>query len=1163
MILEMHDITGKQKPAIGHVAFPDGVTLGEIFDHDPKIRTVKRRIVKVQFNGASVTNWEGIKPRKHDKIIVTAEPGDMGILAVISAVISIVRFIMSLFNQPKSPKLQSSTPTYTFEGMRNTFTPGNVVQVVYGEHEVAGQVLMYYVDALDRKHEQFACLIGVSEGPIDSVRQIYINQIAANQIADAITDYRPGTTSQSIIPGFETIKNTFFDGREFTHDFTTSGSQSIVYPTVSNDVEEVDVQVLFPEGVGAMRTVGRRAGEIRFITVDYQIQYSPAGRGDWSVAGVKSNGGAARDPFIDNFHFKFPKPGAWDLEVLWLRSSRGVRSGIDMFRTVLQNVTEYRGPSGSFSSTALIAVKGVGSTKIQGGQPTITSLIRGMRPKVYTSPSSFYVAWTQNPAWCVLDYMTNSVYGLGPYVTQADIDIQSFIDFADLADSQTIICDDFSQACSKSADNDAAIFGNLRVYAAFAPGSPPNNTSRAVMPNPAQDPIRLISTAYSVSMQGLIICEQCCPHGDYPFVTGVRTPDHFCDRPEISAEFRGSSGAAVGGFALHVYSGSTYQGMTGYMLTYDQGRSTFSVTRNNSQSLATTGTVLGSAVRTMSPGNVVNFLVEPPDYSVQASGYYVVANHTLWASVADSWGGVFQDIIVGVRDDLPSSGGLNNDWGTRFAAVTLPVSTSYPSNVELGKPKYGGYNDLLWDEVTNVCGTCYCAPTFVDWGCDNGPIADCDAATTSVSALCSYICPYGQFAQIEYDGGNDVGGIAIRVPDDATSSDFTGLAALYVPDQTTVALYLYTHDPLNVEGSLLDFVLHTMNSGDTLKLTVASGQTEVYQTYTNSTLLITTNTIANILLDIFNPCITEIRSGSANPSPSGIVPTIATTYFPPEGAFPTAPTSYYQSNNRTFQVTNDFSFIADSSNNMADSVDLWLQSGSGGMATYGYKYVEGSDSSSGRSSGDYVEFAFHNFETTGSPITGVCFKTTGSGSSTADSISADNFTGYVVLNSLVTSELILGYYNHQSLVTLPPSNQILSVIPNSWMLTVPTGSGSRGMAMNIFASLPVSANPGAGWWDLQVWVGSHAGKRAFWINDGVNSATDFFVMSAVPWGAHINTSVSPNEFRFGEYRFDNTNFGLVVVGNSAAGVHAARWASNSSGANFAEATYSFIDNIFA
>jgi len=1018
---------------------------------------------------------------------------------------------------------------------------------------------MYYVDVIDNKHEKFNMLVGVSEGPIDSVQKIFINQMEAQEIAGLETEVRLGTTSQSIIPGFEVIKNTFFDGRDFTQDFEDTGSQSIIYPTVSNDVEAVDLQVLFPAGIGAMRTVGDAAGEIRDVSIDYSVRYSVAGNNQWSEPVIRRNTGGSRQAIIDSNRITFPKPGAWDLEIAWVHASRGMRPGTDFYQTVLQNVTEYRGPCGAFSGTALVSVKGVGSKKIQGGQPTLTSLIHGIRPRVYTSPTSYYYNWTQNPSWCLLDYMTNSVYGMGPYITTEDIDIQSFIDFGILSDSQTFICDDTDQ-CSRSMSDDQAIMGTPRIYTTFPPGSPPPNAQQYALPNPPINPLRMVSTAFSQTLAGMTMCPQCCPHGEFPFITGVRTPDHFCDRPEITAEFRGSSGHGVAGFAMHIYSGATWFDFTGYGFIYNEGLHKFAAVRYNHQSLATTGTILGQANLTLSPGNVVNMLVEPPEYSGANSNYYILQNHILWVSVASSWGGVFTDIILaagdgGVTSEAGSTGGLNNDWGVNVGAITIPVAQSYPTT-EIGLPKYGGYNDQFWDQFTNVCGKCYCEPTFIDWSCNDPAIANCD--TQAFSGASCFICPYGAFAQIQYDGGLDVGGVGIRA-ESTTAADFTGLVALYVPDQGTIGLWEYSHQSLASEGTLLTFVAHTISPGQILGLHVASGQTERYEVLVNSSVLIS-RSISFVDLDIFNGCYVEVRSGSAFPQPSGNVPTITTTFFPatpPTAPDVTAPTSFYRTCLDTFQVTNDFNYTADSFNNLADSVDLWLKSGSGGISCYGYKYVNASEAESWSHAGDYIEFAYHSYQTTGSPITGVCWQMTESGSSTASSISPDNFTGYVVLNSLVTSELIFGWYKDQSLKTLPPTAQIISVRPNSWMLNVPSGS-IHGMAMNVFATLPPSA--GAGIRNVTVTVGSKASKTAFNIT---NSPFNMLVTSnIIGWGAHINNSASPNAFRFGTYRFDNTNFGLVVVGNSATGTHAARWASNSCGPDFSEKDYAFISAPF-
>jgi len=73
-----------------------------------------------------------------------------------------------------------------------------------------------------------------------------------------------------------------------------------------------------------------------------------------------------------------------------------------------------------------------------GGAPEITVDVAGRKVAKYTTPSSSATAAMtdgnyNNPAWVLLDYLTNTRYGRG--IDIADIDVQSFIDTADYCDN--------------------------------------------------------------------------------------------------------------------------------------------------------------------------------------------------------------------------------------------------------------------------------------------------------------------------------------------------------------------------------------------------------------------------------------------------------------------------------------------------------------------------------------------------------------------------------------------------------------------------------------------------------------------------------------------------------------------------------------------------------
>ncbi|BAL84693.1 putative phage tail protein (plasmid) [Selenomonas ruminantium subsp. lactilytica TAM6421] len=72
------------------------------------------------------------------------------------------------------------------------------------------------------------------------------------------------------------------------------------------------------------------------------------------------------------------------------------------------------------------------------GNPSVDCIVKGR--KVY-DPRSKTTAYSNNPALCVLDFLTNRRYGLGEWVTEADIDIDSFIEAANYCDEEITVYD--------------------------------------------------------------------------------------------------------------------------------------------------------------------------------------------------------------------------------------------------------------------------------------------------------------------------------------------------------------------------------------------------------------------------------------------------------------------------------------------------------------------------------------------------------------------------------------------------------------------------------------------------------------------------------------------------------------------------------------------------
>lgn len=501
MIIELRDILDN-KHAVAHARAP-GMSLGEIFDKDAKLKAIAPHVVQVSVNGSRSTVWRHIIPQSADRIVIDVAPKEpFSIGAIISAIItvvSVVQFAISLFNRPKVPKLETpkDSPTYSFDGIKTSFSPGGPVPVNYGEHLVGGQLLSMAVDVhpTENNRQQLSMLIGLGVGPITDVSCIRLNDIAlenfrnegegvivcqaaaeqywidrpdvaadpfygaspagayqhylnhgqsegsiwhAELCGDIAFDFRLGTSSQSPIPGFQQVRNTFADGREIS-------SNAITYVSQGDRLDSIQLQVAAMEGLGIF--FGGTNPRLSNQLVRYSIEYK---RSDWSTDSWaffeaardfhgQSRGEVWDAPFLNLADREGGSRSAWDIRLAWLNINQPERPGkndTSLHRIWLRNVTEISEErTESYSGTALLAIKAIATNQLQGGAPNVTCMVRGRPVRAYSDETTYVETWTRNPAWCLLDYMTNSVYGMGAYIPTSGIHLQSFIDFATICNS--------------------------------------------------------------------------------------------------------------------------------------------------------------------------------------------------------------------------------------------------------------------------------------------------------------------------------------------------------------------------------------------------------------------------------------------------------------------------------------------------------------------------------------------------------------------------------------------------------------------------------------------------------------------------------------------------------------------------------------------------------
>lgn len=440
MILEISDITGQEK-AVGHFDIPPDTTLGDLLARDPKLTKLHEFVAYADINGQRIENWVSLSPRKGDRVNLKIKPGPFLVpfipiiiqaLQIISALASIVQFAMSLFAKPSTPHTSATrrkdSQTYTFDGIRTGYQAGNPVSPIYGQHRTGGQLLQMAVDVTSGgKRQELSMLIGLGEGVITDVSCVEINNIAIANIMSTTTDLRLGTQTQSVIPGFNQIRNTFFDGRQFTDG-------AITYTTQGNQVQKAEVNVSALEGLFHSdlnsNLVKNRSR--------YSIEYKNTAASTFTIVESPRDFVAkSATEVFDQVKIDFGSLSSWDIRLTWLSATFvGVLNS--KYRLWLKNVTEIREQTHTYSSTALLAVRAIATSQLNGAQPQVTAVVRGL--EVDQLGSNLAVAshgYTQNPAWHLLDYMTNSRYGAGAYIPRTDLNLQSFYDFSVLCNSQT------------------------------------------------------------------------------------------------------------------------------------------------------------------------------------------------------------------------------------------------------------------------------------------------------------------------------------------------------------------------------------------------------------------------------------------------------------------------------------------------------------------------------------------------------------------------------------------------------------------------------------------------------------------------------------------------------------------------------------------------------
>lgn len=265
---------------------------------------------------------------------------------------------------------------------------------------------------------------GPIEGPVDGLKSVRINKTPVldsdgNAMVHGVTVvYRVGEDEQTAMEGFEE------SGAETLLNVEVKKSEPVTRTITTKTLD----RLRFTFGVQSLVSTSTK-GDRNPSSVQMLIQFRRDGlwltERDITITG-KTTTQFLASVVIDNLP---PRP----FEVRMLRLTDDSTSDLLQNKTVWSGYTEIIDVKQRYPNTAVIGVK-VDAEQFGSQQVTRNYLLRGRIVQVPSNydpvkrtysglwDGTFKPAWTDNPAWCVLDMLTHPRYGMGSRIGVADVD---------------------------------------------------------------------------------------------------------------------------------------------------------------------------------------------------------------------------------------------------------------------------------------------------------------------------------------------------------------------------------------------------------------------------------------------------------------------------------------------------------------------------------------------------------------------------------------------------------------------------------------------------------------------------------------------------------------------------------------------------------------------
>jgi hypothetical protein len=388
--------------------------------------------VNIAVNGTSIEEKALYLPSANSEIIVSGQIGIpflivIAISIIISVVLSVVMMLLFPVKPPKFEPPEKEGSSFSWSGIQTTQGPGNVVPIIYGRHRVGGQLLTAYVEERTNNQEftiqdpVLNMLISVGEGEIEEFEMdtVEINDQPISNYQEISLDSRLGTPNQTPIPFFTQSKNTFDQGNI---DFSEN---PVTYTTLA----AINGFIIHVDFAAGLYHIDAKSGVRANNTSTWQYRYRlNVGPGSWSAPQRISTSTDQKKTVHRPIKVENLPLAVYDIEISHVSAT--FTDDQSEFKPYLTKISEIVDVTEAFPNTALYGLRVVATENLQGSLPNATVIIKGTKVRVGSFLNT--PIYSENPSWCLMDFMTNVRYGLG--LPDEEIDLASFIAFASYCD---------------------------------------------------------------------------------------------------------------------------------------------------------------------------------------------------------------------------------------------------------------------------------------------------------------------------------------------------------------------------------------------------------------------------------------------------------------------------------------------------------------------------------------------------------------------------------------------------------------------------------------------------------------------------------------------------------------------------------------------------------